>query len=234
MARSITPPSQSWRTFLTNHVHQIAAAGFFVVPTATHRLLFVLVILAHERRRIVHIAVTRHPTAAWTAQQLREAFPWNQTPAISFTTEIVLVRPSWTRRRPWTSGTCAPHRGRRGRTPTSNDSSAPYSASALDHVIVLVSALTAWRTFVGPEKPTMCHVRDHSILVGRQNDRFANRLRMFAKRGTLRLLRSEWLSKGIAPQPKEMSGVSAEFRSYPSTLLARHRLTRRTGLLRAP
>jgi putative transposase len=51
-----------------------------VVPTATCRLLFVLVILAHERRRIVHVAVTSSPTAAWTAQQFREAFPWNQAP----------------------------------------------------------------------------------------------------------------------------------------------------------
>ena len=51
MARLATPPSQSWRTFLTNHVQQIAAADFFVVPTATYRLLFVLVILAHERRQ---------------------------------------------------------------------------------------------------------------------------------------------------------------------------------------
>ena len=54
----IRPPSQRWRTFLTNHVHQVAAADFFVVPTATCRLLFVLLILAHERRRVVHIAVT--------------------------------------------------------------------------------------------------------------------------------------------------------------------------------
>src|SRR2546428_5595693 len=80
MARPTTPPSQSWRTFLTNHLQQIAAADFFVVPTATCRLLFVLVILAHERRRVVHLAVTDHPTAAWTAQQLREAFPWNEVP----------------------------------------------------------------------------------------------------------------------------------------------------------
>jgi len=80
MARPATRPSQSWRTFLANHVRQIAAADFFVVPTATYRLLFVLVILAHERRRVVHVAVTRHPTAAWTAQQLREAFPWDQAP----------------------------------------------------------------------------------------------------------------------------------------------------------
>ena len=78
--RRIRPPSQTWRTFLTNHAQQIAAADFFVVPTATCRLLFVLLILAHERRRVVHIAVTDHPTAAWTAQQLREAFPWDDAP----------------------------------------------------------------------------------------------------------------------------------------------------------
>jgi putative transposase len=58
------PPSQTWRTFLTNHVHQIVAADFFVVPTATCRLLFVLVLLSHDRRRVVHTAVTAHPTAA--------------------------------------------------------------------------------------------------------------------------------------------------------------------------
>src|SRR6202035_2173489 len=74
------PPSQTWRTFLRNHVGQIVAADFFVVPTATYRLLFVLVLLAHDRRRIRHVAVTAHPTAAWTAQQLREAFPWDQAP----------------------------------------------------------------------------------------------------------------------------------------------------------
>ena len=51
------------------------AADFFVVPTATYRLLFVLVILAHDCRRVVHVAVTDHPTAAWTAQQFRNAFP---------------------------------------------------------------------------------------------------------------------------------------------------------------
>jgi putative transposase len=84
MMRREKPPSQAWRTFLKNHLHQIAAADFFVVPTATCRLLFVLVILAHERRRIVHVAVTDHPTAAWTAQQLREAFPWNEAPRYLF------------------------------------------------------------------------------------------------------------------------------------------------------
>ena len=51
-----------------------------MVPTATYRLLFVLILLAHDRRRIVHVAVTAHPTATWTAQQLRDAFPWDQAP----------------------------------------------------------------------------------------------------------------------------------------------------------
>ncbi|HJZ73341.1 MAG TPA: integrase core domain-containing protein [Vicinamibacterales bacterium] len=78
--RRDTPPSPTWRTFLANHLQQIAAADFFVVPTATCRLLFLPVILAHERRRVVHVAVTDHPTAAWTAQQFREAFPWNDAP----------------------------------------------------------------------------------------------------------------------------------------------------------
>jgi putative transposase len=80
MGRRHPPRSQTWRTFLRNHVSQIVAADFFVVPTATCRLLVVLVLLAHDRRRIRHVAVTAHPTAAWTAQQLREAFPWDQAP----------------------------------------------------------------------------------------------------------------------------------------------------------
>ena len=86
MPRRTTPPSQTWRTFLANHVHQIATADFVVVPTASCRLLFVLVILAHERRRVVHVAVTDHPTAAWTAQQIREAFPWGEA-------HLVVVQP---------------------------------------------------------------------------------------------------------------------------------------------
>lgn len=73
-------PSPTWRTFVANHAQQLVAADFFVVRTATYRLLFVLVLLAHDRRRIVHVAVTGHPTAAWTVQQFREAFPWDLAP----------------------------------------------------------------------------------------------------------------------------------------------------------
>jgi putative transposase len=80
MVRRRQPPSQTWRTFLANHMDQMRAADFFVVPTATCRLLFVRIMLAHDRRRIVHVAVTAHPTATWTTQQLRDAFPWNQAP----------------------------------------------------------------------------------------------------------------------------------------------------------
>ncbi len=69
------PPSQSWRTFLENHLHHTAACDFFVVPTATFRLLFYFVILSHDRRRVLHVNVTAHPTAEWASQQITEAFP---------------------------------------------------------------------------------------------------------------------------------------------------------------
>jgi hypothetical protein len=71
MPRRKRPPSPPWPTFLANHASQIVAADFFVVPTVTYRLLFVLVLLAHERRRLVHVAVTAHPTAAWTWGSLK-------------------------------------------------------------------------------------------------------------------------------------------------------------------
>jgi len=74
------PPSQTWRTFLTNHLAQSASYDFFTVPTATFRVLFVFIVLSHARRRVLHVNVTAHPTAAWTAQQFREAFPWDHPP----------------------------------------------------------------------------------------------------------------------------------------------------------
>jgi len=73
MIRRRGPPSQSWRTFLENHAKEIIALDFFVVPTATFRILFVLIVLSHDRRRILHVNVTAHPSAVWTARQLLEA-----------------------------------------------------------------------------------------------------------------------------------------------------------------
>jgi hypothetical protein len=74
------PSSPTWKTFLNNHVQDLVALDFFVVPTVTHKVLFILLVLAHERRRLVHFNITEHPTAAWTAQQVVEAFPWDGAP----------------------------------------------------------------------------------------------------------------------------------------------------------
>ena len=74
------PPSQSWRTFLQNHLREAIAIDFAVVPTATFRLLYVFVVLSLERRRLLHVHVTSHPTAAWTAQQMVEALPDEPNP----------------------------------------------------------------------------------------------------------------------------------------------------------
>jgi putative transposase len=74
-------PSQTWRTFLANHIGGFVSIDFFTVPTVRLRVLFVLVVLAPHRRRVVHFNVTEHPTAAWTAQQLVDAFPDESAPA---------------------------------------------------------------------------------------------------------------------------------------------------------
>jgi putative transposase len=78
--RAQKSPSPTWKTFLTTHVQDLVALDFFTVPTVTCRILFVLVILAHERRRVVHFNITGHPTAEWTAQRVVEAFPWEEAP----------------------------------------------------------------------------------------------------------------------------------------------------------
>jgi putative transposase len=80
VVRHRKPPSQSWRIFLDNHVGSLVSVDFFVVPTVMFKVLFVLVVLAHDRRRVVHINVTDAPTAQWTTQQLVEAFPWETAP----------------------------------------------------------------------------------------------------------------------------------------------------------
>jgi len=80
MLRPRKPPSQAWRAFLKNHAKDLIALDFFTVPTATFRVLFVLVVLSHDRRRLMHFSVTEHPTAGWTARQLIEACGLEEAP----------------------------------------------------------------------------------------------------------------------------------------------------------
>ena len=80
MVRSPRPPSQTWRTFLENHAQQLVSIDFFTVPTVRFQVLYVFLVLAHDRRRILHFNVNAHPTAEWTGQQLREAFPFGELP----------------------------------------------------------------------------------------------------------------------------------------------------------
>ena len=72
--------TQTWKTFLHNHSTGIAAMDFLVVPTIGFKLLFVLVILRHQRRRLILLTVTTNPTAEWIARQITEAFPWDEAP----------------------------------------------------------------------------------------------------------------------------------------------------------
>jgi hypothetical protein len=80
MVKHRGPPSQGWRTFLRNHAPDIAAMDLFVVPTIGFRMLYGFVIVRLDRRDLVWISVTTHPTAEWVARQITEAFPWDTAP----------------------------------------------------------------------------------------------------------------------------------------------------------
>ncbi len=80
MVKHRKPSSSTWRTFLDNHVGDLVSIDFFVVPTIRNTVLFVFLVLAHDRRRVVHFNVTQYPTSVWTAQQIVEAFPWDTAP----------------------------------------------------------------------------------------------------------------------------------------------------------
>ena len=80
MVRTRRPPSQGWKTFLRNHADGIAAMDLFVVPTVSFRLLYGLLIMGHGRRQIMWLGVTAHPTAEWIANQLTQAYGWEQAP----------------------------------------------------------------------------------------------------------------------------------------------------------
>jgi hypothetical protein len=88
IAKERCPPSQGWRTFISNHAEGIAALDLFVVPTLSFRLLFGLLILRHDRREILWLGVTAHPTAEWIAQQVTEAFGWEKPPKYLLRVEI--------------------------------------------------------------------------------------------------------------------------------------------------
>jgi len=117
MVRRRTPPSPTWRTFLAAHATELVTMDFFTVATVRFEILFVLIILAHDRRQVRHFNITTHPTAAWTAQQVAEAFPWDTAPAyllhdrdgvygIDFRTRVAGMRITEVRtapRSPWQS-----------------------------------------------------------------------------------------------------------------------------------
>ena len=122
LPKRAAPPgaAQHWTTFLRNHASKIAAMDFFTVPTVTFRVLHVFFAIHHESRRILHINVTEHPTSAWIAQQLREAFPFDTAPRFlvhdrdgKFGTEVIAVmkalgitsKPT-SYRSPWQNGLC--------------------------------------------------------------------------------------------------------------------------------
>jgi len=78
--RQAKPPSQTWRTFIKNHMHNTISIDFFTVPTAAFKVMYVFLILLNDRREVVHFNVTKNPTAEWTAQQIVNAFPWDTAP----------------------------------------------------------------------------------------------------------------------------------------------------------
>ena len=80
MVRRKGRPNQNWKTFLQNHLGEIAAIDFLTVPTVTFKTLYVFVVLSLDRRRVVHFHVTTHPTSEWTARQLIQAFPFDSAP----------------------------------------------------------------------------------------------------------------------------------------------------------
>ena len=80
MVRRRKPPCQSWKTFLDNHLKSMLSVDFSAVRTIRFQILYIFLMLAHNRRRILHLAVTAHPTAEWTAQRMREAFSWDTAP----------------------------------------------------------------------------------------------------------------------------------------------------------
>jgi transposase InsO family protein len=98
MTRRQGPPSQGWKTFLRKHAAGIASIDLFVVRTISFKLLYGLVILRHARRRLVSISVTNNPTPAWIADQVIDAFPWDEAPHHLIRDRDGAFGPAYTRR----------------------------------------------------------------------------------------------------------------------------------------
>jgi putative transposase len=130
VVRHRRPPSQTWPTFLDNHLQTLVSVDLFVVPTVLCKVLFVFVVLAHERRRVVHINVTDAPTAQWTPSN-----SWRPAPGRlpRDTSCAIAMRCTGSRSRnersPWGSPKSRRRLGRLGRIRTWNGSSAPSAAS---------------------------------------------------------------------------------------------------------
>ena len=122
MPKRSTTPSQTWRTFLDNHVRDLVSIDFFTVPTARLHVLFVFIVLSHERRRVVHFNVTEHPTAAWAAQQIVEAFPEDQAARYLIRDrDGIMGSTSNTEFREWAFGKCGRLHEARGKILTRRD-----------------------------------------------------------------------------------------------------------------
>ena len=117
MARNGRGRPQTWKTFLRNHAAGVGAMDFLIVPTVGFRLLFVLVILRHERRRLISLSVIDHPTAEWIASQITDAFPWDEAPDYMVGTATdATATPSRSALQPWASAITRSRRNRSGRT----------------------------------------------------------------------------------------------------------------------
>ena len=95
-----TDKSQTWLTFLRNHLEVSWAMDFFTVPTVRFQILYIFVILNHSRRQVVHFAVTAHPTMDWVIQQLRERCLLVNSPAICSVTTTESTETRWAGTRP--------------------------------------------------------------------------------------------------------------------------------------
>ena len=158
------PPSPTWTTFLDQHVKDLVSIDFFIVPSATLRVLFVFVVLAHDRRRIVHFNVTEHPTAQWTAQQLVEAFPFDSAPRYLlrdgdgiYGERVLPFEHTSEGSKTWASRRSSRRRPRPGKTPMLNGLSAAFAENCSTTSSSLTNGISSdfyrlvWNITIGGE-----------------------------------------------------------------------------------